>query len=80
MLRDILAGKVPFVMHKDIYASAAIVGASLYYYMYSNGVNAFISVTSTILITILIRVLASFYHLGLPKLPKIPRLEIDDEN
>ena len=32
MLRDILAGKVPFVLYKDIYASAAIVGAIIYYY------------------------------------------------
>ena len=78
MLRDILAGKVPFVLYKDIYASAAIVGAAMYYYMYSNGVNAFISVTSTILITILIRLLATFYHLGLPKLPRLKLPEEDD--
>ena len=78
MLRDILAGKVPFVLYKDIYASEAIVGAAMYYYMYSNGVNAFISVTSTILITILIRLLATFYHLGLPKLTRLKMPEEDD--
>ena len=50
----------------------------MYYYMYSNGVNAFISVTSTILITILIRLLATFYHLGLPKLPRLKMPEEDD--
>lgn len=77
MMRDILAGKVPFVLYKDIYASAAIVGAAMYYYMYSYGVNAMISVTSAILVTILIRILATFYHLGLPKLPQI---KISDHN
>lgn len=71
MLRDILAGKIPFVLYKDVYASAAIIGASLYYIMYLHGVNSFVSVSSSILVTILIRLLATFYHLGLPKLPKI---------
>ena len=70
MLRDILAGKIPFVLYKDVYASAAIVGSALYYYMFTNGVNGFISVTSAILATILIRLIASFYHLGLPKIKK----------
>ena len=71
MLRDILAGKIPFVLYKDVYASAAIIGASMYYVMYINHVNSFVSVSSAILVTILIRILATFYHLGLPKLPKI---------
>ncbi|MCR5261911.1 MAG: trimeric intracellular cation channel family protein [Candidatus Gastranaerophilales bacterium] len=75
MLRDILAGKIPFVLYKDIYASAAIIGASIYYVMYINKVNSFVSVSSSILVTILIRLLATFYHLGLPKIPaiKIPK-------
>ncbi len=73
MLRDILAGKIPFVLYKDVYASAAIVGSALYYYMFTNGVNGFISVTSAILATILIRLIASFYHLGLPKIQKLKK-------
>lgn len=78
MLRDILAGKVPFVLYKDIYASAAIVGAAMYYYMFSNGINPILAATSTILITILIRMFATYFRLGLPKLPKI-NIENDDE-
>ena len=75
MLRDILAGKIPFVLYKDVYASAAIIGAAMYYIMYINHVNSFVSVSSSILVTILVRLLASFYHLGLPKIPviKIPK-------
>jgi uncharacterized membrane protein YeiH len=68
MIRDILAGEIPFVLYKDIYASAAIIGASSYYCLYSLNVNNCISVTFTIFITILIRLLASYYHLGLPKI------------
>lgn len=71
MLRDILAGKVPFVMYKDIYASAAIVGALIYYYMYSFKLNSILAVASAILITILIRLLATYYHLSLPRIPKL---------
>lgn len=70
MLRDILAGKVPFVMYKDIYASAAIVGALIYYYMYMFKLNSILAVASAILITILIRLLATYYHLSLPRIPK----------
>lgn len=76
MLRDILAGKVPFVLYKDIYASAAIVGAVIYYYMYTFKLNPILAVTSAILITILIRLLATFYHLSLPR---IPRLRVEDD-
>ena len=77
MLRDILAGKVPFVLYKDIYASAAIVGAIIYYYMYILKFSPILAVTSAILITILIRLLATFYHLSLPR---IPRIKVEDED
>lgn len=76
MVRDVLAGKVPFVLFKDIYASAAIVGAGIYYFMYTNHYNPILSVVLAIVITIVIRMLASYYHLGLPKLP---RIQFDDE-
>ena len=77
MLRDILAGKVPFVLYKDIYASAAIVGAIIYYYMYILKFSPILAVTSAILITILIRLFATFYHLSLPR---IPRIKVEDED
>ncbi len=70
MLRDILAGRVPFVLYKDVYASAAIIGASLYYLLFINGVKASVSVTLTIIITILIRLTATFFHLSLPRISK----------
>ena len=78
MLRDILAGKAPFVLYKDIYASAAIAGACIYYFMYTHNVKTSLAVTTTILITILIRLFASYYHLGLPKIPTVKILS--DEN
>lgn len=79
MLRDILAGKIPFVLYKDIYASAAIVGAVIYYYMYTWKFNPILSVTSAILITILIRIFATYYHLSLPRIPKIKFEDTTDD-
>ncbi len=79
MVRDVLAGKVPFVLFKDIYASAAIVGAGIYYFMYTNHCSPILSVVTAIVVTILIRMLASYYHLGLPKLPRIEFDKDDNE-
>ena len=79
MVRDVLAGKVPFVLFKDIYASAAIVGAGIYYFMYTNNCNSILSVVLAIVLTIIIRMLASYYHLGLPKLPRI-EFDKDEED
>ncbi len=67
MVRDILAAKVPFVLHKDIYASAAIVGAAMYYFMYKAGLNATLNVSAAIIVTIAIRIAAICYHLSLPR-------------
>lgn len=78
MVRDVLAGKVPFVLFKDIYASAAIVGAGIYYFMYTNHCSHIWSVVLAIVLTIIIRILASYYHLGLPKLPRIEFKDKDD--
>jgi len=68
MLRDILAQRIPLVLYKDIYALAAIAGSVMYYYMYLHNLGTFVSVTSAIVVTILIRLVSLYYNLGLPKL------------
>lgn len=77
MLRDILARKIPFVLYKDIYAVAAIVGASLFYYMHKSGLNEMACIFLPITVTIIIRVLAPIYSLHLPK---ITNFEIKDDD
>lgn len=79
MLRDILAQRVPLVLYKEIYASAALAGSVMYYCMYLNHCSAFISVTSAITVTILIRVVSLYYHLGLPKLVRLNIKKNEDE-
>ena len=78
MMRDILAGKIPFVLYKDIYASAAIVGAVIYYYMYTFKLNPMLAVTSAIVITIFIRLLATYYQLSLPRITKLKFKDNED--
>ncbi|MBR1373731.1 TRIC cation channel family protein, partial [bacterium] len=75
--RDILARKIPFVLYKDIYAVAAIVGASLFYYMHKSGLNEMACIFLPITVTIIIRVLAPIYSLHLPK---ITNFEIKDDD
>ena len=79
MLRDMLAQRVPLVLYKDIYALAAVAGSTMYYYMYLNKLSAFISVTSAIVVTILIRLAALYYNLGLPKLSLLKRKNKNSE-
>lgn len=67
MLRDILAGKVPFVLYKDIYASAAIVGAALYFFMFKIGANPLATVIVPVVTTVAIRIIATCARLELPK-------------
>lgn len=76
MLRDILAKKIPFVLYKDIYAVAAIIGAVMFYYMHKYGVNETACILFPILSTIIIRILAPMYSLHLPK---VTNFEIKDD-
>lgn len=68
MLRDILCNEVPIIFRKEIYATAALVGASVYlglgYLQIQSEVNLIVSV----LIVIVIRILAVKYKIGLWKI------------
>lgn len=67
ILRDILAGRIPVVLHKQVYAVAAIVGASVYYYTCDwIGTNAAMIVG--LLMTITLRMLATYFEWNLPKI------------
>lgn len=67
VIRDIIANTTPFIMYKDLYASSAIIGASLYYLLYQLHSNNFLCISVSITVTILVRLLAQKYNLGLPK-------------
>jgi uncharacterized membrane protein YeiH len=72
VLRDILAGRVPKILRKRVYALAAILGAIIYYYLLEFGI---FSQTVSMLIgagsVLIIRVLATVFHWNLPTIKNI---------
>lgn len=68
ILRDILLNRIPLILRKEIYATACIVGGSLFLLMvnYTHLSYVFVQV-STILLIVAIRTLAVKYHWQMPK-------------
>jgi len=66
MVRDILSGQIPFVLQKEIYATASILGAILYvaceYFLF----GPIFSMAMAMLGTLSLRLCAIYYHLSLP--------------
>ncbi len=68
ILRDILLNRIPLVFRKEIYATACLVGGSVFllFVKYSHLSYTIVQV-STILLIVLIRTLAIKYHWQMPK-------------
>ncbi|MEN2434420.1 trimeric intracellular cation channel family protein [Weeksellaceae bacterium A-14] len=68
ILRDILLNRIPLIFRKEIYATACIVGGSVFLLLiyYSTLTYTFVQV-STIILIVLIRTLAVKYHWQIPK-------------
>lgn len=72
VLRDILAGRVPKILRRRVYALAALLGGLVYYYLLEFG---FFSETVSMLIgagsVLLIRILATVFRWNLPSIRNI---------
>ena len=68
MLRDVLAGEVPFVLYKQIYALACILGGILYYVLLRAGVVQAGAMACSVCSILLIRLLAAWKHWDLPRI------------
>ncbi len=68
MLRDILCNEIPIIFRKEIYALAALIGASVYWGLGYLEVPPVINYTSSICLVIVIRMLAVRYNIGLMKI------------
>lgn len=68
ILRDILLNRIPLIFRKEIYATACIVGGSVFLLLvyYGNMSYTFVQIF-TILLIVLIRTLAVKYHWRIPK-------------
>ncbi len=67
IIRDIMAGEVPSVLRKHVYALAAILGAGCYYCLLLGGINLLAAVLISAGLTVALRLLATYYHWHLPR-------------
>jgi uncharacterized membrane protein YeiH len=66
VVRDVLSDQVPFILQKEIYATACIFGGILYYILYKQGVNESMVAVIAALVVVVIRVVAIHRHWSLP--------------
>lgn len=68
MMRDILAGEVPFVLKKEVYASASIAGGILFLILNRYEVNQDINILLSALFVTFIRLISVYKNWNLPHL------------
>ncbi len=66
VIRDTLLNNIPVIFHKEIYASACIIGGILYFLMNYMHVNETTAQITSIIAIVIIRILAVKYKLELP--------------
>ncbi len=67
VLRDVMLREIPFVLQKRIYALASIAGGTVYYHLISADFDRTRSIIIAVVVTFVIRVLATIFKLDLPK-------------
>lgn len=77
VIRDVLVREVPFVLQKEVYASASIAGSLLFCLLQSTGAPPWAGLVSGALLTIVIRIYCIRYGCNLPR-PKPMDFEDDD--
>ena len=73
VLRDILINEVPLIFRKDLYATACLLGAVVYWLILELGGSGFAQQVSCAATVIILRVLALRYSLSLPTLAPLPK-------
>nr|WP_198006680.1 trimeric intracellular cation channel family protein [Psychromonas sp. CNPT3] len=66
MIRDVLTGQIPFVLQKEIYATASLFGALLYVGCSYMGLEPIVVMIIAILGALSLRLAALYWHLSLP--------------
>lgn len=64
--RDLLCASVPAVLHKRVYAVAAVLGGALYYWLPRAGVDDGLAMLLSAALVITIRILATVFRWNLP--------------
>lgn len=66
VLRDLLCNRIPLVFQKELYASVALLSASIYIGLLKLGIAANLVIIITLICGFLLRLLAIYFKLGLP--------------
>jgi uncharacterized membrane protein YeiH len=66
VMRDILSAEIPFILHRDIYATAAIAGSSLYLILKAEGCQNLWAFGWGMVVVLALRLLAMLWGLRLP--------------
>jgi uncharacterized membrane protein YeiH len=83
MIRDLILRDIPFILRKRVYALAALIGASLYYFLAvivfaDNEVMQMLSEIFCICLVVVIRVLATRLKWNLPKAIRFSELRAEE--
>ena len=68
VIRDILCNEIPVIFHKEIYATACILGGVSYFLLIQLPIDGAYAYIVAILIIILVRILAVKFHIALPSI------------
>jgi uncharacterized membrane protein YeiH len=66
VIRDILCNEIPVIFHKEIYATACILGGFSYFLLIQLPIDGAYAYIASILIIIIVRLLAVRFHIALP--------------
>ncbi len=66
MMRDVLAGEIPMILRKEIYATAALCGAGTFYGLIVTSQDNILAVAASIIVTLGLRLSAIRWNLSLP--------------
>lgn len=68
IFRDIMSLSVPLIFRKHIYAMASVLGSTTYYFMMINGSGEVWSITVAMILTFVLRMLATIFKWSLPRI------------
>ncbi len=70
VIRDVLTNETPVLFRKEIYATACLIGASLYLILFRMGIDRNLNMICSIILIFIIRLLAVKFKLTLPNFRK----------
>lgn len=67
MIRDVFRNEIPLILHREIYATAALAGATMFVLLSGIGLAPNINLTLSALVTLVLRLAAIKWDLSLPR-------------